>query len=247
MHSPLTKLSPEHNAYRFTFDTQLLAPLQQLYRSHIAQPLEKNAQVLAGGKDVRAILNSPVGRFFVMSYKTAPLLWVSNDDKTTYQYFSTFLDALDLGADIKRLVNHRKEVVMYSGFFVVGNHLDEPLWHVDYFETANAYTFLTPLFELDPSHGGLLYTDTQKHVYRYKYKLGEGVIIGDGFLHTTEPYPPSGQRVLLSLTVGTDKSEHWPVLERTIGTQSRFMYLPCGHQAGTCSCVELKYKNNYIA
>jgi hypothetical protein len=42
---------------------------------------------------------------------------------------------------------------------------------------------------------------------------------------------------MLSFTFGTDKVEYWDVLKETIGQQSDYMILPCGHEKGACQCV----------
>jgi len=43
---------------------------------------------------------------------------------------------------------------------------------------------------------------------------------------------------MLSLTFGTDKIKHWDALKQTIGEQSIFTMLPCGHQKGTCEYLD---------
>ena len=69
----------------------------------------------------------------------------------------------------------------------------------------------------------------KKHIYR----AGEALIVGDHFSHTTEPFLQTPQtRVLLSLTFGTDKMEHWKNLKQTIEYQSEFFIRPCGHGYG---------------
>ena len=112
-------------------------------------------------------------------------------------------------------------------------------WHIDYLPGANAYTLLTPLFHRETAHGHLLYRDKDKTKKRHAYRPNEALIVGDYFSHATEPYPKSAEpRVLLSLTFGTDKFDHWPALKQTIDSQSEFFILPCGHESGTCHCLE---------
>lgn len=246
MSTPIKQLSPSLNAYTFQFDEALLDPIRRLYSVLIAPMLEKHPALLGGGNTIQTTFVYPKYRFYVLSYKEAPLLWVSNDDLPTYLPFKAFFDALQIDEEVKRLIDYDKNIVMYCGFFVVGDHLDKELWHVDYFDGANAFTLITPLFDLATQHGRLLYADENKRKYRYEYKTGEAIFFGDGFAHTTQPYPKTNGRVLLSLTFGTDKTQYWDVLEKTIGTQSKFLILPCGHQAGTCECVALKYRANYM-
>lgn len=128
---------------------------------------------------------------------------------------------------------------MYCGFFVVGNRLHKENWHVDYLEGSNAYTLITPLFDLAASHGHLLYKDARGDIQKHHYQLNEAIVLGERFNHSTECYEKSDTiRVLVSFTIGTDKPEYWDILKRTIGTQSNFICLPCGHLKGTCKCCE---------
>ena len=97
---------------------------------------------------------------------------------------------------------------------------------------------ITPLFELDSSHGHLFYK-LGEQTQRYEYTLGEGVLFGDKTAHTTEPYEPSAEkRILLSMTFGTDKLEYWPQLKESLDTQAQYFVLPCGHVYGTCKCLK---------
>jgi len=83
----------------------------------------------------------------------------------------------------------------------------------------------------------LLYKDHKENVKKYTYKINEAVVFGSGFEHATEPYAKTDNlRVMLSFTFGTDKIEHWDILKKTIGKQSNYMILPCGHQKGNCGC-----------
>jgi hypothetical protein len=109
---------------------------------------------------------------------------------------------------------------------------------VDHERGSQGLTLLTPLFEPHPSHGGLLYYDQESEQRTYDYRVGEAMLFGDDFYHATATYPRTDAvRVLLSMTLGTDKLEYWPKLERVVGRQSEFLILPCGHQRGTCDHV----------
>ena len=153
--------------------------------------------------------------------------------------FKKCFEALDIKEYVKSLVDYREDIRLYSGFLVVGNRAEGDFWHMDYSPGANAYTLITPLFEPDPGHGNLLYKDPNDDTKTHIYKLGEGIFVGDHFLHATEPYRQTATtRVLLSMTFGTDKFDHWEALKQTIAGQSDFMVLPCGHQMGMCQCLE---------
>jgi hypothetical protein len=129
--------------------------------------------------------------------------------------------------------------LMYAGFFIFSFEMPKTSWHVDFHPGAEAFTLLTPLFELEPSHGGLLYRNREGTHAQYDYRLGNGLLIAEGFVHSTAPYLRHPvPRVLVSLTAGTDRLACWPALRRTIGMQSSHLVLPCGHVYGRCGCVE---------
>ncbi len=237
----LKKISPELNAYTVSYDASLLDRLRKVFNASLLQGLiaRQNAGLLAGESKVNLMVGDEKLQFHILSYDKAPLLWISNNNIRTYNIFKSFLTSLDIIDDIKELVDYDKDLRMYCGFFVVGNKMDRETWHVDYYNGANAYTLITPLFELDDSHGNLLYKDENSNVKKYIYKMNEAVVFGEDFHHETELYEKTDKlRVMLSLTVGTDKMEYWDVLKNTIGDQSNFMILPCGHQKGTCHCIE---------
>ena len=92
---------------------------------------------------------------------------------------------------------------------------------------------------LDDSHGNLMYKDEASNIKTYKYKMNEVLIFGDGFEHATEPYARTDKlRVMLSFTFGTDSIGYWDTLKESIGEQSNYMILPCGHQKGTCQYLK---------
>lgn len=199
---------------------------------------EGYAYLFAGMEQINIQLKLEELQFHVSSYGTAPLLWISSNNAHTYQLFKTFMDEIDVMDDIKKLVDFDDHIEVYCGFFVVGKKMDRQTWHKDFVDGANGYTLITPLFDLDKSHGNLMYKDASLAIKAYEYKMNEAIIFGEGFEHATEPYAETDTlRVMLSFTFGTDKSEHWNTLKETIGNQSNYMILPCGHEKGSCQCV----------
>jgi len=199
--------------------------------------IEVYAYLFAGMEQINIQLKLKELQFHVSSYGTAPLLWISSNNAHTYQLFKSFMDEIDVMDYIKELVDFEDHIEVYCGFFVVGKKMDRQTWHKDYMDGANAYTLITPLFDLEESHGNLMYKDASSNIKTYQYKMNEAVIFGDGFEHATEPYPESDTlRVMLSFTFGTDKAEYWNILKETIENQSNYMILPCGHEKGTCQC-----------
>jgi len=231
------RIDQNSNAFTFQFKENSLNEIRESYRKYLKPFLSKidNGYLLEGGRSFSQAIEN---EYFLTSFGTYPLLWCSNNTDQTYQIYKRFFKQVSLDEKVKSLVDYDKKIVMYCGFLVIGNHAPGYAWHVDYFPNANGYTLITPLFEPDPVHGNLLYKDTDNQVKTYHYKLNEAIIFGDGFFHTTKPYSHTKNlRILLSLTFGTDKLSHWNVLKRTIGSQSNYMILPCGHRFGTCYCL----------
>ena len=221
----------DSNAFAFDFDPSLLDRLAWMYDSVVAPKLD--GQVLRAGSAL--ILQGNHLRFQVVPYHS--LAWVSAADLATHREFEKVFDGLGLAEAVKPLVDWHERIVMYNGFYVVSNGVAEPNWHVDYFGGAHAYTLLTPLYDLDPHHGHLLFLSPEQEMMRFCYRRGAGAVVGEGFVHATEPHPSGKPRVLVSMTFGTDRMEHWPVLQKTVGNQGPFVVMPCGHQRGTCMCL----------
>ncbi len=236
----LQQIGPGLNAYKVSFNPSLLTALQTMFDEVLKERLNREgyAYLFTGMEQINIQMKFDDLQFHVTSYGTAPLLWISNNNAHTYALFKSFMDELDIMDDIKELVDFENKIEVYCGFFVVGKKMDRETWHKDFQDDANAYTLITPLFELDESHGQLMYKDETSATKVHEYKMNEAVVFGDGFEHATQPYPETDNlRVMLSFTFGTDKVEHWPVLKQTIGEQSNYMILPCGHEKGSCQCI----------
>ena len=221
----------DSNAFEFEFDPSLLDRLAWMYDSVVAPKLDlhalrANGALMLQGNDLL---------FQVVPYHS--LAWVSAADLATHREFQDVFDHLGLAEAVKPLVDWHERIVMYNGFFVVSNGVAEANWHVDYRDGAHAYTLLTPLYDLEPEHGQLLFLRDEQAIWRYCYRRGKGAVVGERFWHATEPHPAGKPRVLLSMTFGTDRMEHWPVLEHSVGEQGPFVVMPCGHQRGTCTCA----------
>jgi len=234
------------NAFNFQFEDEILDEVRSSYRESIEKLItdKNNQHMFEGGTVFNQALKQSSNNYFLTSYGKNPLLWFSCNNQKTYDIYKRFFDALDIEQKVKELVDHDEKIIMYCGFLVIGDQAEDFMWHVDYFPDANAYTLITPLFELDDDHNHLLYKNDDKTISSYNYSMNEAIIFGDHFLHSTEPYGKAKRkRILLSITFGTDKIQHWDVLKRTIGSQSDFLMLPCGHRFGTCECIEAEPSN----
>ena len=237
----LTRIAPDLNAFTLRFDEGLLDDIRASYRQDILPFITgpANERFLEGGQEFREPIAGSGGRYFVVSYGNNPLLWVSCNTAETHAIYRRFFDQLAIEEAVSRFVDHDRHLVMYCGFLVIGDRAPNPKWHLDYAPGANAYTLITPLFELESGHGHLLYRTSGNEIATYRYALGDAIVFGDHFFHSTQPYDRSGRaRVLVSMTFGTDKLKYWPVLEQTVGDQSNYIVLPCGHAAGSCRCLD---------
>jgi hypothetical protein len=237
----LKQIGAALNAYTFSFDDSDLDEIRLSFKLHIEKLLQEpeRRNALNGGKVYFEPLGDNESEYFLSSYGANPLLWLSCNTDHTYRIYRNFFDKTGIAEDVKKLVDYENDIRVYCGFLVIGNKSSSPLWHVDYDPGANGYTLITPLFDIEKEHGNLLYVNARQQPEKYFYKKNEAIIFGDRFLHTTEPYPESDKlRVLLSLTFGTDKIMYWPILRRTIATQSKYLILPCGHRFKTCECMK---------
>ena len=75
---------------------------------------------------------------------------------------------------------------------------------------------------------GLLYKKLTGTIAEYDYKVGEAMIIGDHFIHSTKPGSSDNPTFLLSFTFGTDKMVHWDKILKTAGYQSKLIRQPNG-------------------
>jgi hypothetical protein len=232
----LQALEPGLRAWRLRFDRQHLDPLHQVWQTAVQPRLP--ADIWAGGRYLSTTLDPEPADWSLVSYDTWPLFWCSAHSRHSWQWFAHFFKALALKTQLRPWLDFRRQPVMYAGFFVVGNRAEETMWHCDYRPNAQALTLITPLTTLAPGHGHLLWQSATGHIQRYTYQPGEALLFGPGFLHSTEPYAPGAElRVLLSLTLGSDRHEHWPLIAENIAEQSTFYARPCGHfSPDSCRC-----------
>jgi len=243
----LTRLAPGVNAFKLQFDGHLLDNLRADYLTHLADLWQNSSQQkkLAGTRYCSEVLGETED-YYLLSYDTYPLFWLTNHSARSRQLFQDFFKQLPLENTLRKEIDITKKAIMYAGFFVIGNRANEPMWHYDYRPGAHAYTLITPLFEWETEHGHLLYKDKEETA-TYTYALNEAIVFGEGFLHSTEPYPVTDKiRVLVSFTFGTDRWKHWPILKLNIAEQSYYYALPCGHIQGQCQCKKKHHQRETL-
>lgn len=154
--------------------------------------------------------------------------WISARDESTFAIFQSAFDRLRIAASARPYLDVDREVRLYAGFLVVRSHCSAPHFHVDWSETNNeAFTFMTPVHR-GPEGFGLLYKRLDGTIGDYCYRRGEGIAFGDKFEHSTKPGRADSPVVLLCFVYGTDKMEHWPKINRTVGTQVTHLRRPDG-------------------
>ena len=165
----LQQVEPGLKAYKVSFDSALLNTLRTMFDDSLRERLGREGYVylFAGMEQINIQMKLEDLQFHITSYGTAPLLWIANSNAHTYKLFKSFMNELDIMDDIKELVDSDDHIEAYCGFFVVGKKVDRETWHKDYVYGANAYTLITPLFDLDTSHGDLMYKDTLSTVNYY--------------------------------------------------------------------------------
>lgn len=227
----LQQIDEALNAYAFKFEDSLLNDIRHSYEQDVKPYLEaaESQRMFFGGQVIRQPVTTAGQNYFTVSYGQYPLFWISCNNLQTHALYQRFYAQLEIDDDVKKLLDYDSEIVVYCGFFVVGDRAPVPNWHVDYEPGANAYTLITPLYKPAPGHGNLLYKHANGRVDTHTYHLNEAVIFGDHFMHSTQPYPKTDSlRVMLSLTFGTDKMTYWDALKKTIAGQSEHLMLPNG-------------------
>ncbi len=155
--------------------------------------------------------------------------WRSANSFRSYGVFLDCFERLGLSRILSPFVEYERRIVLYGGFFVTRSKCDGHDFHVDWVEETenNAFTFLAPLIH---PHGapGLVYRDVRGEIRSYDYTPGRGILLGSRFRHSTDQGTSDTPSVLLSLTFGTDKMQHWDGISKTALRQGNLIRLPNG-------------------
>jgi len=154
--------------------------------------------------------------------------WISARSVDAFNEFQSLFDALGIAAVVEPYLDLEKEVRLYSGFLVERSICEKPNFHLDWVKTNNeAFTLITPV--TDNSAGfGMLYDKLDGTIGEYEYKVGEALIMGDLFHHSTKPGRSVEPVVLLSFTFGSDKMVYWEKIARTAARQGSLVRRPDG-------------------
>jgi hypothetical protein len=154
--------------------------------------------------------------------------WISPNSPASFTIFQSAFDRLGVAAHVGPYLDLEQEVRLYAGFLVVRSNCSEPTFHVDWVKTNDeAFTLITPVTD-NAAEFGLLYKKLTGAIAEYDYTVGEALILGDHFTHSTKPGASDAPVVLLSFAFGTDKMEHWDKIVQTVGYQTRLIRQPDG-------------------
>jgi hypothetical protein len=170
------------------------------------------------------------GNFSSVSPKewNSDIEWISAADEPTFALFQSAFDRLGIAERTAPYLDIGNTVRLYAGFLVVRSYCIDAHFHVDWSEANNeAFTFMTPVSG-NGSDFGLLYKRLDGGLGEYRYRPGEGIAFGDKFEHSTKPGQSEQPVVILCFVYGTDKMEHWPRINRTVGTQVTHLRQPDG-------------------
>jgi hypothetical protein len=182
-------------------------------------------------KQLGAIVTSRAARLKLYSHAPAwrsNVRWYSARFERDFRRFRSLFDKLEIAGHVEPYLDLAREVRLYNGFLVIRSRCTEPNFHVDWRDTNNeAFTLLTPLTD-NGSGFGMLYKKLDGSIGEYDYKLGEALIFGDDFVHSTKPGVSNEPVVLLCFNFGTDKMGHWSKIQRTAARQSLLICRPDG-------------------
>ena len=154
--------------------------------------------------------------------------WVAPSIPEAHGVFENAFERLAVANHVRRYLDLEREVRLYAGFLVIRSECSAPNFHVDWMETNNeAFTLLTPVSPV-PEGFGLLYATANGQIAQYDYKVGEAIIFGDQFQHSTKPGRSDEPVVLLCFEFGTDKMKHWDKILATIAGQAAILRRPDG-------------------
>ena len=154
--------------------------------------------------------------------------WISADDEEAFKAFECAFHRLNIPEMAAPYIDVDKEVRLFAGFLVVRSRCTQPYFHTDWRNLNNeAFTVLTPVTD-NAENFGLLYRKPTGEIGEYRYKIGEAIMFGDNFAHSTKPGESEEPVVLLCFQFGTDKMQYWPAINEQLNTQATQLRLPDG-------------------
>lgn len=154
--------------------------------------------------------------------------WLSPRSEKDFARFRSVFERLGVARHIAPFVDVVHEIRLYNSMLIVRSSCSEPDFHTDWRDNDNeGFTMMAPL-TANCSGFGLLYKKVDGSIGEYDYKLGEALIFGDDFVHSTKPGRSDEPVVFLCFNFGTDKMQYWPRIERTAARQALLTCRPDG-------------------
>jgi len=152
------------------------------------------------------------------------ILWISANNKKTYDYFNSILKKINLDI-LKKIIDIEDDIICNLVFFVTRSECQDPNFHTDYKGTnLNAFTIMIPLINLkDIKYGHLLYKNKNGVIDVIRYERGKAVIFGDDFIHSTEPFKLKDDKeiVFACFAIGSDKEKYWKSIFNNVKDQTK--------------------------
>ncbi len=154
--------------------------------------------------------------------------WISARTETAFATFESAFERLDIAKWVEPYVDYDTQIRMFGGFVVLRSQCDEPSFHLDWHDgNNNGFNLLTPITD-NGAGFGLIYKKLDGSVGSYDHKMGEAIIIGSNFVHSTAPGRSERPVALLSFTFGTDKLQYWDALSVSAANQGPLYRRPDG-------------------
>src|SRR5271165_1447461 len=103
----LTRIGAGLNAFKIQFEDGLLGEIRESYRRELLAVFSnpQNLHLFEGGRQLYQPVGASTSEYFLASYGSHPLLWLSCNTPETYQIYRRFFDGLEIESDVKELVD----------------------------------------------------------------------------------------------------------------------------------------------
>ena len=159
---------------------------------------------------------------------SSDLKWISANRPETFALFERAFERLDVARHVAQYLGVDEQARLFAGFLLIRTRCEAPHFHVDWSVSNNqAFTCITPVTD-NAADFGLLYHKLTGETGEYRYEVGEAIIFGDHFSHSTKPGRSHAPVVLLCFQFGTDRMADWPPILASADTQSKLIRQPDG-------------------
>jgi hypothetical protein len=153
--------------------------------------------------------------------------WTSGATRRSFERFEQAFHQLQVADAIRDYVDLASEVRYFTGFIYTRRHTTDVNMHVDWRANNEAFTLITPISG-PADRLKLTYQTMKGDLADYSYRLGEAIIFGDYFTHSSPIGNSDTPTSMLVLHFGTDKMEHWDNLIRPQRWQAPLVQRPDG-------------------